>query len=151
VEDPCALLQIDVDGGQEVVLARLAGDNVGEDHAGALAGHHSLGGEAHHDLARRGRAVDQLLEGARPSSNTTTIMTKTYDLVRFNLHVTVHLVNTGVYVSSNLPVGKDTTAPYQIRPRVFHNEALPTARITFIVICSLNITTEKYHFSDYFL
>jgi hypothetical protein len=111
--------------------ARLAGDNVGEDHAGALAGHHSLGGEAHHDLARRGRAVDQLLEGARPSSNTTTIMTKTYDLVRFNLHVTVHLVNTGVYVSSNLPVGKDTTAPYQIRPRVFHNEALPTARITF--------------------
>ena len=77
VEDLGALAQVDVDGGQEVVLVGFPGAGVGEYHAGAaagvhrhrraLAGHHSHGGEAQDDLAGRRRAIHQLVERARPS------------------------------------------------------------------------------------
>jgi len=60
VEDLSALVQVDVDGGPEAVLARFPAYGVGEDHAGAIAGvhrqrravagHRSHRGEAQHDL-----------------------------------------------------------------------------------------------------
>jgi hypothetical protein len=93
VEDLGALVQVHVDGGPEAVLARFPAYGVGEDHAGAVAGvhrqrravagHPSHRGEAQHDLPPRRRAVDQLLECARPSP-TKCRRKKVYALVRFD-------------------------------------------------------------------